>query len=500
VREEPGEKYRVLAENAVQGIIVLQDGKLRYANARVRGFLKEPIEELTPEVLVNMVHPDDRPMVLSRYRQRLRGEEVPKVYSFRTVAADGRVLWLEFSVSLIEWEGRPATLVLAENITERKKMEAALVESEKTVRALLNSSPDAAILIDTEGTILSSNATANRVYGRDGRPLVGRKITDLEHPEEKQSISAKRAEVFRTGKPVLFEHEYGGMWFERNCYPILDEKGGVTKLACYGRNVTEQKRATEALKENELRYRLLAENVSDFIWSADRNLRPTYVSPGVMRLLGYTPEELMALRLEDQLSPHAVAFVRKVYAQEKAKEKKGFKEQPQSQVLVLEYRRKDGSTFISSIGFRRLVPWPFPPKGNGWLSIFSSVNGILLVWIFVVSSRICSGILEALCFFYGTGGRFIDAKRLNSFLLATLESTWSIFQPTRQNSTLQNTCGTKQTAVSAIAPPRIWPSLRECSAIRYEGYVDPRSSFGLAFMRLIYLGQDKSFHYFCETQ
>jgi PAS domain S-box-containing protein len=360
VRKEPREEYLEIAEKTVQGIIVLQDGKLRYVNARARGFLKKPIEELTPEVLVNMVHPDDRPMIMNLYAQRLRGEEAPQVYSFRAVAADGRVLWLEFSVSLIEWEGRPATLVLAENITERKKMEATLAESEKTIRALLDASPAVEFLVGSEGKILVYNQAFERFFGRDGKPLTGRNIQDLLSPEEIQVNRGKAMEVLSTGKPVFFEDYQRGMWLEKSFSPILDEEGRVAKIACYGMDISEKKRAAEALKENEFRYRLLAENVSDFIWAADRNLRLTYVSPGVTRLLGYTPEELMAQKKKDRLNPDSVAHIWKVYTQELAKEKKEPKEQPQPQILVLEYRRKDGSTFWAE---SRVKP-VFDSEGN----------------------------------------------------------------------------------------------------------------------------------------
>jgi PAS domain S-box-containing protein len=344
VRKEPGEEYRLMVENAAQGILVLQDGRVRYANARVRGFLKKPIEELTPEVVANMIHPDDRSMVWGRYSQRLRGEEMPRVYSFRVLPGDGRVLWAEISVSMIEWEGRPATLLLAENITERKKMEAALAESEKTIRVLVDASPAVEFLVGPDGKILVYNQAFERFFGRDGKPLTGRNIQDLLSPEEIRVNRGKALEVLSTGKPVSFEDYQRGMWLEKSFSPILDEEGRVAKIACYGMDISEKKRAAEALKENELRYRLLAENVSDYLWATDRNLLPTYVSPGVTSLLGYTPEELMAIRLEDLLTPDSLPLVWKAYTQEKAKEEGGVKEQPKPQILVLEYRRKDGST------------------------------------------------------------------------------------------------------------------------------------------------------------
>jgi PAS domain S-box-containing protein len=344
VRNELGEKYRVMVENAAQGIIVLQDGRLQYANARARNFFEKPIEGLTPEALVNMVHPDDRSMLLDRHAQRLRGVEVPAVYPFRMVAADGQVRWVEASVSMMEWEGRSAVLVLAEDITEQKKMEAALAESERTIRALLDASPALEFLVGPDGKILVCNQAFERFFGSDGKPLTGRNIQDLLSPEENQVNKGKALEVFSTGKPVFFEDYQRGLWLEKSFTPILDEEGRVAKIACYGMDISGKKRAAEALKENELRYRLLAENATDVIWTTDLNLRLTYVSPGVTRLRGYTPEEVMAEPLEKAFSPESRALLQKVYAEELAEEQKDTKDLSRTRTMELEHRCKDGST------------------------------------------------------------------------------------------------------------------------------------------------------------
>jgi PAS domain-containing protein len=84
---------------------------------------------------------------------------------------------------MIEWEGRPATLLLAENITERKRMEAALAESERTIRALLDASPAVEFLVGSDGKILVYNQAFERFFGSDGKPLIGKNIQDLLSPE-----------------------------------------------------------------------------------------------------------------------------------------------------------------------------------------------------------------------------------------------------------------------------------------------------------------------------
>ena len=233
---------------------------------------------------------------------------------------------------------------MTRDISERKKAEEALREGEKTVRALLDGIPAAEILVDTQGTILASNRTFDRIYGGDGKPLVGRNVSDLIAPQEYEVSLAKVSEVLRTGQPVFFEDPQRGLWLEKGFYPILDEKGQVTKIACYGRDISERKRAEEARRESEKRYQLLADNLTDAIWTLDLNLRTTYVSPGLARLRGYRVEETMAQTLEEVLTPDSYAYAMRAFAEEMAEEMKESKDLSRSRTLELEYRCHDGST------------------------------------------------------------------------------------------------------------------------------------------------------------
>ncbi len=113
--------------------------------------------------------------------------------------------------------------------------------------------------MDTQGTILATNRTFDRIYGRDGKPLVGRDLRDLIDPQEYEFSLPKVNEVIRTGKPVFFDDPQRGHWLEKAFYPILDEKGQVTKIACYGRDISDRKRAEEALRRSEEAARRWAE-------------------------------------------------------------------------------------------------------------------------------------------------------------------------------------------------------------------------------------------------
>lgn len=356
-QKEPGEEYRVMVENAAQGIMVLQDGRVRYTNARARGFFNTLSDELTLESLASRVHPDDRPMVLGRYAQRLCGEEVPKVYSFRVVAADEQALWLEFSVSLIEWEGRPATLVLAENITEHKRAEEALKENELRYRLLAENVSDYIWFADRNLRPTHVSPGVTRLLGYTPEELMARKLEDQMSPDSvalvrklyAQEMAKEKKGSQEQPQPQVLETEYrrkdgSTFWAEIRVNPVFDSEGNIVSIVGITHDISDRKKAEEWLRESERRYRLLAENVTDVIWARDLNLRLTYVSPSVTRLRGYAPEEVMAEPLEKAYSPNSWALLQKVYAEELAEERRDAKDLSRTRTLELEHRCKDGST------------------------------------------------------------------------------------------------------------------------------------------------------------
>lgn len=98
------------------------------------------------------------------------------------------------------------------------------------------------------------------------------------------------------------------------------------------------------LQDSERRYRLLAENVTDVIWTTDMNLRLTYISPSVTRMRGYSVKEAMAQSLEEALTPASFEVAKKAFSEEVALEKIKQKELLQPRVMELEFNCKDGST------------------------------------------------------------------------------------------------------------------------------------------------------------
>ena len=195
------EKYRQVVENAYEGIIVSQDGMLKYANPRALALTRRTLEEATSKPFIEMVHPDDRTRVYGNYLRRMRGEAVEPFYVFRALTPAGETVSLQISAVAIEWEGRPATLNFLTDVTEQVKLAAHLKETLAEREAVLETTA-VGIMFIQNGLIKWINDTLEQtMLGFHDGETIG-----------------------RTGEVAFKDH---GDWsrFLRECIPALEATG-----------------------------------------------------------------------------------------------------------------------------------------------------------------------------------------------------------------------------------------------------------------------------------
>jgi PAS domain S-box-containing protein len=116
-------RYRSVIENVGVGVVVVQDGRMVFANPSMVRIVGHPLDYLLTHPFTATIHPDDVPAVVDRHQRRLRGEDVESNYNFRIVTQSGQVRTLELSAVLIQWSKRDATLLFVVDATARVQAE-----------------------------------------------------------------------------------------------------------------------------------------------------------------------------------------------------------------------------------------------------------------------------------------------------------------------------------------------------------------------------------------
>ena len=131
---ESEKKFRTLVEQSLQGIMIIQGGRIVFANnalAHTAGYSVEQLLSFSSEEVLTFVHPDDRELVLGRMQERLEGKAIPARYEFRLVERNGTVHWVDMSSNLIEYSGKPAVQLAIADITDKKATDSKLHKTKR---------------------------------------------------------------------------------------------------------------------------------------------------------------------------------------------------------------------------------------------------------------------------------------------------------------------------------------------------------------------------------
>ncbi len=287
------EKYRTFVENSPM-LIVRTNRDLKYifankASLDVAGLTRDDVLGKGQEVIQDVTHPDDHARIVTHCHEVLATEE-RRVAEVRFRDSSGQWRW--FAHLVYPWYEPNGQLggieATARDVTEQKRDQEALRQSEETARALLNATSDLVGLLDEEGRLLACNEHFAASLGIPAAELVGADYRELVQGETGRKRWENAVAVMRTGRQILFSDDYNGRHFEHCFYPVGDEQGNFTRLAFYSRDVTA------FLRKEEERIRLAAaiEQAPDLVIITDADGFVQYVNPGFERNTGYTREDV----------------------------------------------------------------------------------------------------------------------------------------------------------------------------------------------------------------
>ncbi|MCJ8012959.1 PAS domain S-box protein [Paenibacillus sp. KQZ6P-2] len=206
---------------------------------------------------------------------------------------DGTMIQVSLTASPIRDSGGNivGTSVIARDVTERKKAEEALLESEAKYRILVENTNDIISTYDLNMKKTFVSPSVELHLGYTPNEYLQAHIFDLIHPDDVKTIVDQYQSITTHKKNVQMEvrlkHRNGSwVYLESRCVPILSENAEIESYLVVSRNITERKRAEEALRKSEEQYRFIAENTVDFISVIDTNGDTTYSSPSHLKKLG----------------------------------------------------------------------------------------------------------------------------------------------------------------------------------------------------------------------
>jgi PAS domain S-box-containing protein len=338
--------YRTLAEGSLTVVFIVQDGKFRFINAAVAS-VGYSAEDLIGRHSDAIIYPEDREMVKKRGREVLRGEHTTP-YEFRMVTKQGQIRWLMQIVSPILYEGRPAIMGNATDVTELKQAAETLRESEKQYRELTDFLPISIFEIDAAGSIISFNRTALEVFRYNEEDYKnGMNTLQFFAPEEWQRLGENIGNVIQgtsiPGQEFIFLRKDGSTFIGLiYASPKIHENKTVGIRGAII-DITERKLAEESLRHAEERYRSIFENAQEGIFQTTYEGQYLAANRALATILGYdSPEDLMTTVIDIPTQLYVNPQVRKVLL-------KMIEEQGPVMGFETQFYRKDDSIIWVSV-------------------------------------------------------------------------------------------------------------------------------------------------------
>jgi len=262
---ESEERFRRLVEFSPVGIAIHREGKIVFANPACTRLLGggDP-QELVGKSIMDFVPPDYRKIITSRIQQIRQGQDVPPIEE-KFIRLDGKTIDVQATAVPFTYEGMLSIHVVFQDITERKRAEQSLRDSEERYRTLVETSPDAITLTDMQGNIIFCNQQAAELYGLETpEQALGLSAFDFIAPEDCQRAAENLRQTLEMGRIKDVEYIFAKADSSRfegelNVSAIRDVEGQPVSFIGVARDITQRKRAEQALHRYAERLKTLYE-------------------------------------------------------------------------------------------------------------------------------------------------------------------------------------------------------------------------------------------------
>ncbi|MCJ7577693.1 MAG: PAS domain-containing protein, partial [candidate division Zixibacteria bacterium] len=267
-------------------------------------------EELIGRSPWDLVPPEISTRLKDWYKRRHMGESLPTHYEAAGVRKDGTVVPLELSIVTMPWQGKIATVLYLRDITERKRAEEALREGEERFRGIIENAPFGYYRVGKDELWQYVNPVWERMHGFSLEEVVGK---SFEITQTEDAVGKARENVQRSLAGETITGEFSRLTrngsIEYHSFNIQPVKHGNEIVAIEGfiNDITERKRAEEALKESENRYRNLIESALDIIYTFSPDGIITSLNPAFETITGWKIKDWIGKSFTDLIHPEELS-------------------------------------------------------------------------------------------------------------------------------------------------------------------------------------------------
>jgi len=291
-------KYKTLVENSQDGIMIVRDNRILFANNTICKLIGYCIEDLMLFPFVNIIHPDDHYKVIA-IGERRRNQDFTTIHeTFRMIDKNGGIKECDTTSTLIEFGGQLASFFTIHDVTESKRLEVELKENEEKYRLLFTSKSDAIFMIDTEtGQILDANLATTTIYGYSHDELLQMKNTDIsakpqrtsEAMQTHQKMINHRLHKRKDGTIIHVELSAGFTKFKNKEIQIVTS-----------RDISSRIQMENSLRESESKYKTLIEKATDgIVITQDGKLK--FMNKTMCDMVQYKQEEILETSFFDMV-------------------------------------------------------------------------------------------------------------------------------------------------------------------------------------------------------
>ncbi len=299
------ERYRSLVENINDVFYTLDnEGNITYLSPVIERLSKYKVADLIGKSFIPLIYPDDLQGLMESFNRLQEGQMEPS--EFRIMDKDGTVIYVSTSSRPVYTDGQiTGFTALMSNITERKKAEEALRESEQMFKSTLEDAPDGIYISDLLGNFILGNRRCEEIIGFKREELVGKNFLELNLlPEDEIIKAAGLLQANIEGKPTgpdelnLIRKDGSRVPVEINT--SLIKRYGETVALAFVRDITKRKQVEDAFKKSEEKFRTLVDNVPGIVYRCEVNApwRMIHINDAVLDITGRPAEEFLEGRIK----------------------------------------------------------------------------------------------------------------------------------------------------------------------------------------------------------